>query len=68
MARPLTLRDFLLRYPSSSLSPTERETLRHERETRSQESPDLELGGMSVTDGSEDEPEVSGADTSPTQT
>lgn len=66
MARPLTLRDFILRYPSSSLSPTEREALRHERELRSQESPDLEVCGMAVTDGSEDEPEVPGADASPT--
>lgn len=65
MARHITLRDFILRYPSSSLSPIEKEALRHEREMRSQESPDLPGIGMAVTDGSDEDLAVLEADTSP---
>lgn len=44
-----TLRDLILRVPSSSLSPAEREALRHER-APSQESP-VPCAEMDVTDG-----------------
>lgn len=67
MRRPITLRDFLLRYPSSSLSPAEKEALRHEREIEAQERLDLHCLEMAVTDGS-DEPNVPEQDTAPTET
>lgn len=63
-----TLRDVILRCPSSSLSPTEKEALQHARVYDPRESSNLPFLEMAVIDGSDDPEEATGPDTAPPET
>lgn len=58
--RAVSFREFILRYPSPSLSTSEEEALRHEREKYPHESPTLPCAGMDCTDGEFNTLEVQG--------